>query len=374
VAALALIFWSCMALLAWTYAGYPLFMLGRAALVRPPSPRRAVGAPPKVTVVVAARNAAGMLRGRVANLLAQRYPASLLDIVLAVNGSNDGTEDVARRIAAREPRVRLVVSPAAEGKAGALNRGVHAASGQVVVFADVRQRFGRRAVRRLAAAVMLPGVGAVTGRLVMRKARHAAAGGIDRYWSMETALRKAEARTGSVVGATGAIYAIRRALFEPIPPGTILDDVYVPLGIALRGHAVKMAAGAVAFDQPPQRPGAEYRRRVRTLLGNIELVRLLPDLIVPWRNPLFFRFVSHKLLRVASPVLFLLMLTTGLLLDGPLYHGVAYAQLAVCTAGALGLLIPMRLLAVPSAFLLVQTAALEALVRPRRRAADIWTP
>lgn len=366
---LEFLFWACLALLSWTYLGYPAWMLLRARRAAR-RPEAAVGRP-KVSVVLAVRNGAARLAARLDDIFMQSYPEELLDVVVALNGCSDESESIARGRAARDERVKVIVSPADEGKAGALNRGVAAATGEVIVFADVRQRFAPDAIERLVAAVQQPGVGAVSGRLVIDGGGAAAAEGMRRYWSMETRLRLAEAATGSVIGVTGAIYAIRRAAFVPIPPGTILDDVYLPLQIAQRGMRVGLEPGAIAFDEPSPSHQSEYRRRVRTLLGNLQLVQLMPQLIRV-REPLFVRFVSHKLLRVFSPIFFLGILVSGLLLDGAFYRAVAFGELAVWLLGMVGILSGASLLAVPSAMLMVQVAALEAMLRRRRSAAHVW--
>lgn len=368
---LELFFWICFLTLGWTYVGYPGVMMARARSrgVEPAPVARGV----KVTVVVAVRNGAGHLRGRVRNLLEQGYPSELLDVLVLLNGCTDTTAAVAAELAAGDGRVRVLESPAEEGKAGALNRGVEAATGDVVVFADARQSFRPDTVRRLVDSVMRPGMGAVSGRLIIGEGGDAAVRGMGRYWSFETALRRAESVTGSVVGVTGAIYAVRRELYRPIPPGTILDDVYEPLRIALEGHRVGFEPAAVAVDEPSVDTGSEYRRRVRTLLGNLQLVALLPELLDPRRNPLFVRFVSHKLLRVLSPLFMIGLLVSGLLAGGGVYLLVALALLAVIALGALGMVVHLKPLAVPAAFLMIQVAALEAMFRRRRAAADVWT-
>lgn len=368
---LELVFWVCLVAFAWTYAGYPVAVMLRASL-REQAPPASSARGVKVTAVVAVRNGAGELRARVQNLLDQGYPPDLLDVLVVMNGCTDATTTVASQLAAAEPRVTAMESPPAEGKAGALNRGVAASAGDVVVFADVRQTFHPDAVRRLVDAVMQPGVGAVSGRLVIGESEAAAVRGMTWYWTLETALRRAESLTGSVVGVTGAIYAIRRELYRPIPPGTILDDVYEPLRIALDGHRVAFEPSAVALDEPSPDQRSEYRRRVRTLLGNLQLVRLMPELLIPWRNPLFGRFVSHKLLRVLSPVFMAGLLTLGLAIGHGVYAVVAGSVLVLIVLGAAGWVTQSRLLAVPAAFLMIQVAALEALFRPRRTAADVW--
>lgn len=368
---LKVLFWTCFALLFWTYCGYPVWMLVRgrgARRARPLPPLRL----PKVSVVLAVRNAAPLLPARLENLFAQSYPEDLLEVLVVLNGCTDGSRDVAERMARTDPRVRLLESSAADGKAGALNLGVEHAAGAVVVFADARQRFAPDVVQLLVNAVMQEGVGAVSGRLEITRDGAAAVEGMRRYWSLEPALRDAESRTGSVMGVTGAIYAIRRDAFVAVPRGTILDDVYLPLRIALAGKRVLLEPAAVAYDAASSSQGSEYRRRVRTLLGNLQLVQLLPLLVRPWRNRVFVRFMSHKLLRVFSPLFFIGLITTGLMLPALPYQLIVGAILVLFGLGLLGMVSSLRPLAVPAALLMIQVAALEAIFRRRRAAVHVW--
>jgi cellulose synthase/poly-beta-1,6-N-acetylglucosamine synthase-like glycosyltransferase len=366
-----IVFWVCALLLVWTLVGYPAAVLGLAR-VRPLRLRR-VGAPlPSVSVLLAVRNGAADLPGRVENLLAQRYPADRLEVIIACNGGTDGTDGVAQRLVAADPRVRVVVTAPEDGKAGSLNAGAALAAGEVLVFADARQRFAPDAVRRLVRPLRDPSVGGVTGRLLIGRADSTVVAGTGSYWALETRLRMAEGRTGSVVGATGAIYAMRASLFTTLPSAVILDDVYQPMHIVRQGYRIAMAPRALAFDRPSKDHDAEYRRRVRTLVGNLELVRLAPWLLAPRGNPIFVRYVSHKLLRVLIPVLCVGLVVSGIFLPGLAYRGVVGVLLLGYLLGALGLVAPIRVLALPSAFLLLHTAGFAALMRPARRASDVW--
>jgi hypothetical protein len=215
-------------------------------------------------------------------------------------------------------------------------------------------------------------VGAVTGRLVVNRGQLASVEGVRFYWGLETRLRQAESLTGSVVGATGAIYGIRRRLFPGVPVNLILDDVYVPLHIAMTGQRVVMATGAVAYDVPAGEQRQEYVRKRRTMVGNLQLVRALPALLSPRRNPLFVRFVSHKLLRLLAPFCFVAMLVVSALLPGAVYRILFAAQLALYGAGLVGLRVSVRALSLPSAFVLVHAAVFVAVWRWRDDASQIW--
>jgi cellulose synthase/poly-beta-1,6-N-acetylglucosamine synthase-like glycosyltransferase len=157
-------------------------------------------------------------------------------------------------------------------------------------------------------------VGVVGGELHLENVESGFAQGVDAYWRYEKLIRLSESRSGSTIGVSGALYAMRRELFEPLPPGTVLDDVLIPMRVAATGRRVVFEPRALAWDKPSQRPAEEQKRKIRTLAGNYQLIQLAPWLLSPWRNPLWFRFVSHKLLRLLAPwLLVLLGLTTAVL-------------------------------------------------------------
>src|SRR5262249_30716658 len=203
--------------------------------------------------------------------------------------------------------VRVLERAEKTGKAACLTAGCAAATGEVLVFADVRQTWAPDALLLLLENFADPEVGAVTGDLVLERSPGVLAG-VGAYWSFEKWLRRQESRVWSMVGATGAISAVRRDLFPGVPAGTILDDVYWPLRVAMGGRRVVMEPRAHAYDRLPPHAGAEFRRKVRTLSGNLQLMTLLPSALLPWRNPVWLSLMSHKLLRLLVPWLLLALL------------------------------------------------------------------
>ena len=327
MAVIETLFWACALLLVYTYAGYPLGMELFARLHPRPVGRQA--STPSVSVVLAVHNGARELAAKLANLDQLDYPRALLQIIVACDGCTDDSAAVARAVG--DTRVQVLEFAARRGKAACLNDAVAAASGDVLLMTDVRQRFDAEALRALVADLADPAVGAASGELQFRDADSGFAQGIDAYWRYEKFIRIAESRSGSTVGVTGAIYVMRRSLFVPIPAGTVLDDVLIPMQIARTGQRVVFEPGAVAWDRPAQEPLAEWRRKVRTLAGNYQLVQLAPWLLLPWRNPLWVRFVSHKLLRLLAPWLLLMMTLAAAILAT---HAVVYAaSLALMLAG-----------------------------------------
>jgi cellulose synthase/poly-beta-1,6-N-acetylglucosamine synthase-like glycosyltransferase len=186
-----------------------------------------------------------------------------------------------------------------------LNALVPDASGEIVLFADARQRFEPATLRAIVANLTDPAVGAVSGELMLETdpATAGAGHGAALYWRYEKMIRSAESRTDSTVGATGAIYAIRRSLFVPIPDDTLLDDVLIPLRIVQQGYRVIFEPAARAFDRTSATAAQEFGRKARTIAGTFQLFSRERWLFNPWRNRLWFATMSHKGLRLLLPVL-----------------------------------------------------------------------
>lgn len=285
------IYWSSLAVVGYTYAGYPALIVGLSKLRRKKVAAAAIE--PTISVVMAAHNEAARIAAKLDNLLALDYPADKLEIVVVSDGSSDGTADIVRGYRGRG--VHLVELDRAGGKPSALNAGVRRATGEVLLFCDARQDIDPAAARALVAPLADPTVGAVSGELMMPGEK-----GPGLYWRYEKMIRAAEGRFDSVVGATGALYVIRRELYRELPAATLNDDMYTPLQIALRGYRVLFEPGAVAHDVEASLEG-EFGRKARTLAGNYQLLRQLPQLANPFKNRLFGQYVSHKLMRLLCP-------------------------------------------------------------------------
>ena len=294
--------WGCAGLLAHVFVGYPLWMWLLARVHPRPVHKR--GITPTVTVIIAVHDGSRHIKAKLKNLHTIDYPHELIDIIVACDGCNDATPALARHFGGSNTRVLRF--PVRRGKAACLNDAVALARGDVLLLTDVRQRLSPMALRELTANLADPTVGAVGGELQMENVRSGFAQGVDAYWRYEKLIRQSESRSGSTIGVSGALYAMRRELFEPLPHGTVLDDVLVPMRVAATGRRVVFEPRAIAWDQPSQLPEQERKRKIRTLAGNYQLIQLAPWLIDPWRNPLWFRFVSHKLLRLMAPWMMLL--------------------------------------------------------------------
>lgn len=330
-----LLFWASVLLVGYTYVGYPALMRAWAAL-RPRLPSSG-GIEPRVTLLIVAHNEVTRIQGRLANLLALDYPRDRREILVASDGSTDGTLERAQPY--EQEGVRVIPFVARRGKPAVLNELVRQARGEIVVLADARQRFETGALRALVAPFSDPEVGAVSGELVLTEnADGTAVGeGVGFYWRYEKLIRWSESRVDSAVGATGAIYAIRRDLFEPIPEDTILDDVLIPMRIARRGYRVLFEARARAFDRAAATAGEEFGRKVRTIAGNFQLFAREVWLLNPFRNRLWLQTVSHKGLRLLSPLFLVAAFGANLLLsDAPFYRWTLVGQIIFYGAALAG--------------------------------------
>jgi cellulose synthase/poly-beta-1,6-N-acetylglucosamine synthase-like glycosyltransferase len=367
--------WASALLLAHVFVGYPLLM-ALWARVRPRPVARGTWLP-TVSIVVAVHDGEKYIRTKLANLQGLDYPPELIDIVLACDGCHDHTVAIARR--STDARLTVLDFPNRRGKAACVNDAVALTRGEVVLMTDIRQRLSPCALKELVANLADPEVGAVGGELHMENVRTGFAQGVDFYWRYEKMIRHAESTAGSMIGVTGAIYAIRRSLFKPLPPGTVLDDVLVPMRVAAQGKRVVFEPRAMAWDQPSQEPEAERRRKIRTLAGNYQLLQLAPWLLSPFRNPLWFCFMSHKVLRLLAPWLIVtLFLSTGFLFNRHPMYAAAFCGLGLGAAlvGAarlrprLGTWMPAR---IAVAFFYLNLFAAQALLAfARNRRLHLW--
>lgn len=303
---------SCLLFLAYTYLGYPL-LIGLLARLHPRLLRVDSGYRPLVSVCIPAYNVAGYLDAKLKSLVEQDYPAHKLEILVYSDGSDDGTDDVVRSWSQRIPRIRLVRGPRRAGKPTALNTLKPLTRGELLLLTDARQPLDRGAVSALVLAMSDPNVGCATGNLLLRGA---AGSGV--YWRYENWIRVQESRFRSVVGMTGPIAMLRRSGLGELPEDLILDDVWIPMQLRMRGARVVLVEAARAYDAAFE-DRREFARKARTLAGNYQIFARLPELLLPWRNPSWFETVSHKVTRLLSPwaLLVLLFATGSIALGGP---------------------------------------------------------
>lgn len=294
--------------LAAIWGGYPLAVRALGGLRRMRDGDEQ-GAWPTVSVILASSEDASAIRARVFDLLATTYPPERLEVIVALDSARG--QATMHDLEGLAPCVSVVAGDAPGGKAASLNAAARQAHNEMLVFTDTAQRFHRDAIPQLVRQFQNPRFGAVSGMLDLPGAgdsRNLA----EHYWRYERWLRQWEARLHSSVGVTGAIYAMRRALWQPLPPGLILDDLFLPMRLVLDGWRVGFTEHAKAHDIRRFAAGQEYRRKVRTLTGVIQVCAWLPGTLNPVRNPIWLQFVFHKLLRLLTPYLAALLVVSGI--------------------------------------------------------------
>ena len=295
--ALAIIFWSCVLLTAYTYVGYPL-AIGLLSKLRPHCRGKPCPSPSSASIMIAARGEGNRIIERVCELKRQLLVAKVDgEIILVLDGFADDT--LPAQLSDQGPLVKVVKLEENVGKAAAISTGFEHARSDIVAFADVRQRWADDALARLLSRFEDAQIGAVSGDLILESS--GVNQGVGFYWRFEKWLRRKESDFDSVIGVTGAIAAVRRSAFHSIPAGTILDDVYWPIMVVMGGMRVVHDSSARAFDQLPDNMIGEFRRKVRTLAGNYQLLSRAPAAFVPWKNRVWVQLISHKILRLVVP-------------------------------------------------------------------------
>jgi len=315
-----IIFWFSLVSILYVYAGYPLYTFIRVKVFGK-YVRKDFNYTPFVSVIISVYNEERYIENKIKNILGSLYPAEKLEVLVGSDGSQDGTDAILSRIS--DERLRTFIYKQREGKASVLNRLVTHAKGEIIVFCDARQTFDKNAIRNLVSNFSDESVGCVSGELVFinRGGNTTISEGIGIYWKYEKFIRKNEAGAHSMVGATGAIYAIRKALYSPIPVNTVLDDVYIPLAIARKNYRCLWDETAIAYDRPAISPDIEYKRKVRTLAGNYQIFGMFKDLFNPFKNVIAIPFFSHKLLRVMSPFFLISLFISNLFMARHGFYG-----------------------------------------------------
>ncbi len=317
------VFWLGAAVPLYAYFGYPLALAALRMTVRRGVHKAAYE--PSVSLLIPAYNEEGVIAEKIRNSLALDYPVERLEIVVASDGSNDGTVEIARTFA-DGVRVRVLAYPSNRGKIATLNDAVGELGGDIVVFSDAAAMLLADSVRKLMENFADPEVGAASGLYTVVKADDVEIGrSEDAYWKYETWLKVQESQLASTLGGHGHLHAIRRRLYPFPPTGTINDDYVIPVSVLAKGYRAVYEPTAIVYEEAHEMTG--FGRRVRIMAGNMQQLRYLPSLLSPLRPlPLFF-FVSHKVSRLFVPFAMLAALIANLfLLRQPLYLALFIAQ------------------------------------------------
>jgi cellulose synthase/poly-beta-1,6-N-acetylglucosamine synthase-like glycosyltransferase len=363
-------FWSAVGLLVYTYVGYPLLVLARGRLR--PRPVARADVTPTVTVVIAAHNEAAAIGDRLENLRALDYPADRVEIVVASDGSEDATERIVASYA--DQGVHLLALPRV-GKARAMNAAVAAASGEVLVFSDATTRFREDALRALLRPFADPSVGGVAGDMRYEGDEEDTPGSVGerRYWDLDRRLKAAQSRAGSVTSASGALYSLRRELYQPIPEG-VTDDFHVSTAAIDAGYRLVFEPDACAYEEVTTSVADEFARKVRVITQGLRAVGVRRRLLRPRAGFYALQLFSHKVLRrtMVLPLLVLAAAAPLLWSQGPIYQAATVLQGGVYLGALVGWLWPpqrgvlAKALSVPTYFVMVNAACLVALSKIAR--------
>lgn len=265
---------------------------------------------PRVAVVIAAFNEERHIRSRIENLLALDYPPHLLQVYIGSDGSTDRTNEILA--AFDDPRVHSFPFERNRGKSSVLNDLVGRTDADILAFSDANTLFAPQALLRLVAHFADPSVGAVSGELRLKGS--AGDNQDSLYWRVEQYLKFFEARIGGLLGANGAIYAIRHSLWQPLAPDTICDDFCVAMNVAAAGHRLIYEPTAWANEDTPDAIGDEYNRRVRIGIGNFQALVRNPRYLYGTSFGTIFAYMSHKVLRWITPHLLAIALLASCIL------------------------------------------------------------
>jgi len=354
MAVVEVVFWIAVGLLAYTHLGYPLALaaLARLRRRRPPAPPPAEL--PSVSLIVAAHDEEEVIAEKVRNALALDYPRELLEVIVASDGSDDRTAELARDAGAD-----VVLELERAGKVPAQNAAAAAARGELLAFSDANAQWRADALRLLVAAFGDPRVGYACGQ-----ARLIDQGGTNQegiYWRAELAVRRLESELAGVTAGNGAIYAVRGEAYLPLGPASS-HDLSFPFMLTKRGWRAVYAPGAISEEKEVETLEGEFARKRRMMRGVFDEVVTDGMLAPRGYGPLYaFEIASHRVLRYASPFLHLIALVTNAALLGTsaLYVVTFALQLAILAAAALAGPFPARPLLLARYYVLV-TASIAA--------------
>lgn len=379
VSVLLLLFWLAIFFIAYSYLLFPLLVFLRGKVS--PRPYQSDDITPFVSLIIAAHNEANSIAAKLDNILALNYPRERLEVIIASDGSDDGTNKIVQRYASQG--VRLLALPR-QGKAPALNAAVAAASGEILVFSDANSIYAPDSIRALARPFADPSVGGVAGnQCYLPQSEGLGGDGEKSYWRFDRKLKQSQSQAGNAISATGAIYAIRRHLFQPVPGG-VTDDFFTSTGVIAQGYRLVFAPDAVAYEPVASSSRGEFGRKVRIITRGLQAVSMRRELLNPFCYGFYaIQLLSHKVLRrlVVFPLLTLLLITPFLWSHGLFYQIALIAQLGFYGCALIGMWLEgkrvglLKLFTLPFFFCLVNVACLLAtwnVVNGRR--IERWEP
>jgi cellulose synthase/poly-beta-1,6-N-acetylglucosamine synthase-like glycosyltransferase len=364
-----ILFWFALIFILYTYVGFPLGVVLRGLFRSFPYKKEELSNSPSVSLIIAAYNEAQSIGAKLHNILSLEYPRDCLEVIIASDGSTDGTTAIVEQY--KEDRVKLL-SLARVGKAGALNAAVNASRGEILVFSDANSMYMPDAVQELVRPFRDPKVGGVAGNQIYKTAVSGGASidGERAYWNFDRMLKQFQSKSGNTLAATGAIYAIRRSLFRPIPDG-VSDDLFTSTGVIAQGYRLVFAPEAIAYEPVAATSKAEFGRKVRVIIRSWKAFMFRRDLLNPFRYKFYaVQLFSHKIMRylVVFPLLMLFLVSPFLWKSGFLYQMATIGQVVFYGCALSGWLLKgtrfgrKKMLTIPFYFCMVNAAALVAII------------
>ena len=299
------LFWISSLTIFYTYFVYPATMYLISRFYRKPILGKYIY--PTVSIIMSVHNEEKNIETKIQNLLELDYPQARMEILIGSDGSTDGTNQILKShndtTSQGHTLIQVYCQEERKGKPSMLNKLVSMAQNEILVFTDARQKLDKTAIKELVKAFADPKIGSVSAELHLEEENSQTASGMGLYWNYEKMIRKAESRLGSMLGATGALYAVRKDLFPELPKNLILDDVYIPMHAVQKGFRAIFDKKAKIYDRFSRTAKEEFLRKTRTLAGNFQLFLYFKWLFNPLGSIIGWQFISHKFLRLLVPFL-----------------------------------------------------------------------
>lgn len=303
-----IIFWTSVAALFYAYAGYPLlvYLISRAF---PKNVRRAAISP-DVTILITAYNEEKDIRRKLENTLQIDYPPEKLEILVASDGSTDGTDEIVREFSGRN--VKLFRQEGRAGKTFTQNKAVEKAGGEIILFSDATTDYNRDVLQKILPNFADEQVGCVAGKLIYVDDSKSTVGkGAKSYWNYETFLKESESRACSLIGASGCLYAVRKSAYQPMYPEACSDFLICTV-LFRQGLRSVYESEAVCTEETNRQANKEMQMRVRVISQTFTDLWRNRDMLNPLKSGFYaVQLISHKLLRYAVPAFLALILLTS---------------------------------------------------------------
>lgn len=316
-----LIFDISILMILYAYLGYPVIIWIISKIYSKPVKKETIY--PFVSIVISVYNEEKNIERKIKNCIEMDYPKDKLEILIGSDGSNDKTNEIVENIISDV--VKFYNFKTRQGKISVLNYLIPKAKGDIILFADSRQIFEKNVLKEIVNNFADQKVGCVSGELILKGSENSNIGeGIGLYWNYEKFLRKTESIIDSMLGATGAIYAIRKNLFISPPSDMLLDDVYIPLKIVEQGYRAVFESNAKAYDEVSKTSEAESKRKIRTLAGNWQIFVKLKNMFNPFTCRVAVQLFSHKLLRVLVPYFLIIAFGANIFLMNSIFYQIFF--------------------------------------------------